>query len=80
VDYEIQGSAAEFMKTCTLRMDAAGYGPNLRLTIHDEILGEFPVADAERILQHGVEILTDRTSFRVPLLWEGKVMTERWVK
>jgi DNA polymerase-1 len=80
VDYEIQGSAAEFMKTCALRMDAAGYGPNLRLTIHDEILGEFPVADAERILQHGVEIMTDRTSFRVPITWEGKIMTERWVK
>src|SRR5215469_12515484 len=37
---KIQGSAAEIMKWGLVKLDAAGYGPYLRLPIHDEVLLE----------------------------------------
>jgi DNA polymerase I len=80
VDYKIQGSAAEFLKTAVLRMDAHGYGHLLRLTAHDELLAEVPIGDAQDVLRAGTEIMTDRESFRLPITWDGKIMTERWVK
>ena len=80
VDLRIQGSAAEIMKHGTIKMDAAGYGPALRLTVHDEILAEVPEGDAQDVLRHGTEILSDRSNFRVALPWEGKIMPTRWEK
>jgi DNA polymerase I len=80
VDYEIQGSAAEVCKYGAVALDAAGYGDLLRLTIHDEILALAPIGDAEDVLRAGTEILTDTSSFRLPIPWEGAIMRERWVK
>jgi DNA polymerase I-like protein with 3'-5' exonuclease and polymerase domains len=80
VDYTIQGTAADILKAATVAMDAQGYGELLRLTIHDEIFAEVPVADAQDVLRAGTEILTDRVSWAVPILWEGAIMTERWEK
>jgi DNA polymerase-1 len=80
VDYTIQGSAADWMKHCALRMDAAGYGPALRLTQHDELIAEVPIGDAERVLAEGTRILTDTTSFSLPFPWAGKIMEGRWEK
>jgi DNA polymerase-1 len=80
VDYTIQGTAAEILKAGTVAMDAAGYGPMLRLTIHDEIFAEVPVADAQDVLRAGSEILTDRVNWAVPLTWSGTILEERWVK
>lgn len=80
VDYTIQGSAAEWLKQCVINLDAAGYGPLLRITQHDEVIAEVPVADAPAVLRDVTELLTDRATFRVPLPWEGKIMEERWEK
>lgn len=80
VDYEIQGSAADFMKAGGVALDAAGLGGMLRLSIHDEWLLEVPVNMAEDVLHTATDILTDRVNFRVPLTWSGTVLPERWVK
>lgn len=80
IDYEIQGSAAEIMKHGAVAVAAAGYEDMLRITIHDELLGEVPREHAEDIKRHWTEILTDRTSFPVPLTWSGDILPDRWVK
>jgi DNA polymerase-1 len=77
---EIQGSAAVILKRGLSDLEAAGFGPDLRLTIHDEVMFEFPEDVAEQRLAEAVNVLTDRTSFRVPITWGGKVMEHRWVK
>jgi DNA polymerase-1 len=79
-DYRVQGSAAELMKRGVIAMDAHGYGPLLRLTVHDELIAEVPIADAQDVLRAGTEILTDRTSFAVPITWDGQIIEGRWHK
>ena len=76
----IQGSAAVIMKKGLIDLDAAGFGPYLRLVNHDEAILEVPAAWAEDALRTATEILTDRTNFRVPITWSGDILTERWVK
>jgi len=80
IDYRIQGSAAEILKHGAVAVAAAGYEDMLRLTIHDELLGEAPREHAEDIKRHWTQILTDRDSFPVPLTWSGDVLEERWEK
>lgn len=80
VDYRIQGSAAELLKYGGVKLDAAGLGDFLRLSIHDEWLLECPAADAAEVLREATAVLTDRDSFRVPITWSGSILTERWVK
>lgn len=76
----IQGHAAEYFKMRLVDLDAAGYGPYMRLPIHDEIILEVPAADAD-LHRHEVErLMSDRENYRVPITAGGKVMTERWAK
>ena len=76
----IQGSAAVILKRGLIDLDAHGFGPYLRLTIHDEFLFEFPEGIAEAGLKEATRILTDRDNFRVPITWQGSVLKDRWVK
>lgn len=80
LNYAIQGECARYMKLCLLNMDAAGLTSMLRLPVHDEILLEAPIDQAEEVLRMVQECMTDRVSYRVPLTADGKIMTERWEK
>jgi len=80
LNYRVQGTAAEILKKGVIDLDAAGLTPYLRLTIHDEVVGEFPKDIAQEALASMSRILTDRTTYKVPITWDGKVLTERWVK
>jgi DNA polymerase-1 len=79
-DYKIQGSAAEIMKQGGIDMAAAGLGPMLRMSQHDEWLAEVPERDAEAVLRQMTQILTNTADFKVPLTWSGKVLDHRWEK
>jgi DNA polymerase I len=76
----IQGTAAEYLKRCTVEIDAAGLGDALRLLVHDEAIIEVPKADAEEALRTVEQCMTDTKNYLVPLLAEGKVMEHRWQK
>lgn len=80
LNYLIQGTAAIYMKRCLINLDAAGLTHMLRLPIHDEVLLEAPVDQAEEIMRVVEECMTDRTTYRVPLTAGGKILTERWQK
>ena len=81
VDYKIQGSAAEALKIAALNVAAHGYGSLLRLPVHDELIAEVPIADAEAVLHDVTKILNTTTAdFRVPISWSGTIMPIRWTK
>lgn len=42
VNYTLQGTAAELMKQAVIRLDSAGYGPHMRMVIHDEVVLSMP--------------------------------------
>ncbi|HEY2638925.1 MAG TPA: DNA polymerase [Streptosporangiaceae bacterium] len=77
---KIQGSAAEILKTNLVKLEAAGYGPYLRLPMHDEVVAEVPREHAEFALADMTRILTDRTSFAIPITWSGSILEDRWRK
>ena len=76
----IQGCAAIILKRGIIGIDAAGMGEFLRLPVHDELILEAPANIAQDVLHEVERILTDRTSFRVPITWSGSILTERWIK
>lgn len=76
----IQGHAGEILKNGAVKLDAAGMGRFLRLFIHDEIMMSVPKSMAAEVLAAATEILTDRTSYAVPLTWGGAILEDRWVK
>lgn len=79
-NYEIQGSSAEIMKDGQIRLADSGFGPYLRLDVHDEILMEAPREYAQDMLIEASRILTDRDNFRVPITWSGNILEDRWRK
>lgn len=76
----IQSVAAEYLKQRLPIIDAAGLGDAMRLVVHDEVILEVPIADAEEALKTVEECMTERDACRVPLTAEGKIMAERWQK
>lgn len=80
LNYRIQGTAAEYLKVAIARMDAAGITDNLLMPVHDEMLFEAPVKDAPDVLRIVQECMTDRTSYKVPITSDGKIMPVRWQK
>jgi DNA polymerase-1 len=46
-NYVTQGSAAIALKKALVSLDAAGFGPNMVLPVHDEVLFSIPKADAD---------------------------------
>jgi DNA polymerase I len=79
-DYLIQGSAAEIEKQGGVNLEAAGLGPFIRLPTHDEWMLECPASEAQEVLRTAERVLTDRTSWEVPLTWSGTILEDRWRK
>jgi DNA polymerase-1 len=79
-NYLMQGSAAEILKRGVIALDAHGFGPFLRLPVHDEIIMECPAAEAQDVLAEAERILTDRDNYAVPLTWSGSILADRWRK
>ncbi len=80
VNYRFQGEAADILKRGMVDVDHAGFGELLRLPVHDELILEAPLEDAETVLHDVTQVLNDSTDYSVAIPWEGKVLTERWTK
>jgi len=53
----IQGSCADIMKESIIAVGEAGYGDNMRLTVHDELVLSVPTADAPKVLAEVLQIM-----------------------
>jgi DNA polymerase-1 len=80
LNYQVQGTAAEILKTRLVALDAAGFGPYMRLPMHDEELFEAPREYAADMLAEASRLMTDRTTWPVPITWSGTVLDGRWRK
>lgn len=58
VNYTLQGTAAELMKKAIIRLDAAGYGPYMKMVIHDEVVFSLPEDMLEQAEQEIPEIMS----------------------
>jgi DNA polymerase I-like protein with 3'-5' exonuclease and polymerase domains len=76
----IQAEAAEVLKRAMLDLDAAGLGEYMILPIHDEILFDIPVDEAEEAKKVIEDIMSERDRYMVPLTASAKILPDRWVK
>lgn len=78
INYKVQSSAADIMKTQLLAVMAdTELEPTVLLPIHDELLGQARKRDAERIAQRYAEVMS--TEFLgVPITASGKVYGMSW--
>lgn len=71
----IQGTSADVLKKAMVDLDNAGYGENMLLPVHDEVIFSFPKGFE---IQEAVNCMEDHTSFLVPLVCEATGPFERW--
>lgn len=62
----VQGSSADLMKESLIALDEAGYGPMLRLTVHDEVVLEVQRSKIEEVSRVVKQVMT-RNEFVPPL-------------
>ncbi len=78
VNYEVQCTAADLMKHALLDvMDDPELEPTVLLPVHDEILGQAPIDEAEYYAQRYGEVMT-REFKGVPITASGKVYGKSW--
>jgi DNA polymerase-1 len=78
VNYLIQGTAAEVLKQAMVELDAVGLGDYLVLPIHDELLLEVPRELAQEAMHTVERVMSDLTSFKVPLTSSAVLFEDRW--
>lgn len=77
VNYLIQGSCADIFKDKIIAVDAAGFGDNIVLPVHDELLLRFEDGDTESPAEVG-RIMEDDQALCVPLSCEITGPLTRW--
>lgn len=79
LNYTLQGNAAELMKKAVVRLDAAGYGPYMKMVIHDEVVFSMPEGMIEQALPEIEEIMSYTDGeFAVDLLAEPEGPYQNW--
>jgi DNA polymerase-1 len=79
VNYQIQGLAAEIMKTKLLELDAAGLGDYLVLAVHDEAISDIPDEDVSEAIATMNTIMNDDKLLSLPLT-SGGATGKRWAE
>jgi DNA polymerase I-like protein with 3'-5' exonuclease and polymerase domains len=80
VNRVIQAEGAEVLKLAMLELDAAGFGPSMRIPVHDEIFFEVHKDEAQEACHAIEEAMCVRDKYRVPLLVKAEILPERWQK
>lgn len=77
VNYLIQGEASELLKRKLVELDNAGLGGYLRLPVHDEVVSDVEIQDAEEVAAEIQQVMTERKTYSVELSCQSKVVY-RW--
>lgn len=79
VNYQIQGLAAEIMKSKLLELDAAGLGEYLVLAVHDEAIADVPDKEVGEAIHTMSQIMNDDELLSLPLT-SGGATGKRWAE
>ena len=82
LNYMCQGTSADLMKQAMVKiwlwLRENKYRSKMIMTIHDEIVIECVRAEEKYIIPKVIELMTDKTSFFVPITTSMKVVAKRW--
>lgn len=77
VNYLIQGTGADVLKTAIVNADRAGIADYLVLLVHDEMGWDVPIKEVEEVSHTIREVMEERQKFAVPLT-VGMDVCDRW--
>lgn len=80
LNYRLQAEAADALKRSIVNCSNGGFDDAMLLPVHDEIIFEVPLEDAEDAKRQIIELMTDRDTYAVPLTCDAAILTERWKK
>lgn len=76
-NYVVQSTARDVLAQALVELEAAGFGENLLLPVHDEVIFQAPAADAEEVMAAMVDTM-NATMGDVKIEAEGKVYGASW--
>ena len=77
VNYLIQSLAADLFKGALIQLDDEGFGGHLLLPIHDEVIAQAPIDEAEAFVADLAHTMSGSLA-QVPITAEGEVLGESW--
>ena len=77
-NYIVQSTARDVMAQAMLDMAKAGLDRFMLLPIHDEVLAQAPVRDAEDVLREMKKVMEERPFMGVPLVADGEIVGSNW--
>jgi len=80
LNYRLQAEAADALKRSIVACSNGGFDDAMLLPVHDEIIFEVDLSDAEDAKHQIIELMTDRDTYAVPLTCDAAILTERWKK
>lgn len=80
LNYRLQAEAADALKRSIVACSHGGFDDAMLLPVHDEIIFEVPLEDAEDAKRQIMDLMTDRDTYAVPITCDANILTERWKK
>lgn len=79
-NYKIQCTAAEIFKRALIALDAAGYGDDMLVPVHDEVVLSVDNNDLEEAAHEVQTVMTDSSKgeFILPITWSADVLPGAW--
>ena len=77
-NYMVQSTARDIMAQAIVDLFEAGLGEYLLLPIHDEILAQAPVREAEEIIAEISKVMQGKGFQGIPLNTDGEVIGSSW--
>ncbi len=77
VNYLIQGSCADLFKDAIVRLDKAGFGDNILMPVHDELLFQFPEGETDGP-REAADLMADLDTYAVPFTVGSDGPLKRW--
>ncbi len=77
-NYLVQSTARDILAQAIIRLTEEGLGGYMLLPIHDEILAQAPVDEAEDVLRQIRKVMERDAFMGVPLVADGEVVGSNW--
>lgn len=77
LNFLVQSTARDLFVIAVLKIADLGYGDNLWLLVHDEVILQVPAADADEVVRQVTGAMTF-TLYGVPVTAEAEVLGDRW--
>jgi DNA polymerase-1 len=77
-NYIVQSTARDVLAQAIVNMHEVGLGEHFLLPIHDEVLGQAPIGEADDVVREMKKVMEQYEFMGVPLIADGEVIGSTW--